>query len=52
MKILELQSGEVWLIKLGGQLVDADHPLQPEDELALIPPIGGGRFWEFEEALR
>lgn len=50
VKILELSSGEVWLIKLGNQLVDANHPLQPGDELALIPPIGGGCFTQFKEA--
>jgi len=52
VKILELRSGEVWLIKLGSQLVDANHPLQPGDEVAFIPPIGGGHRTQFKEALK
>ena len=47
--ILGLRSGEVWLIKLGSQLVDVNHLLQPSDELTLIPPIGGGRIIRFKE---
>jgi molybdopterin synthase sulfur carrier subunit len=39
---LGLRSGEVWLASLDNQLVKMDHRLRPEDELALIPPVGGG----------
>jgi molybdopterin converting factor small subunit len=49
IRILGLRSGEVWLIKLGSQLADVDHPLQPGDELTLIPPIGGGQTILFKE---
>ena len=49
IRILELRSGEVWLIKLGSQLIDVNQPLQPGDELTLIPPIGGGHISLFQE---
>jgi molybdopterin converting factor small subunit len=40
---LGLRPGEVWLATVDGQLADMDHQLQPDDELALVPPVGGGR---------
>jgi molybdopterin converting factor small subunit len=40
--LLGLRPGEVWLVMLDGQLVDTDRPLQPGDELSLVPPVGGG----------
>ena len=52
IRILELKPGEVWLAKLDGQLVDVNHPLQSGDELALIPPIGGGCIAEYKESPR
>lgn len=39
---LGLRPGQVWLAMVDGILVEADRPLQPGDELTLIPPVGGG----------
>lgn len=39
---LNLRPGEVWLVTLNDELIDVTYPLQPEDELSLIPPVGGG----------
>lgn len=39
---LGLQAGEVWLVKLGDRLVETNYMLQPDDEIALMPPVGGG----------
>jgi molybdopterin converting factor small subunit len=40
--LLGLRPGDVWLAMVDGQWVEADRPLQPGDELSLIPPVGGG----------
>ena len=42
VELLGLGPGEVWLAKVGVQLVEMDHPLREGDELLLIPPVGGG----------
>jgi sulfur carrier protein ThiS len=42
MESLGLRPGEVWLATVDGQLADMDHQLQTDDELALMPPVGGG----------
>lgn len=39
---LNLRPGEVWLATLNDQLVETNHLLRPDDELSLIPPVGGG----------
>ena len=39
---LGLRPGEIWLATVDGQLTDMDYKLQPDDELALMPPVGGG----------
>lgn len=33
---------EVVMYAVNSEYVDANHPLQPGDELALIPPVSGG----------
>jgi len=42
IELLGLRPGDVWLAKLGDQLVDMNHPLRGGGDLLLIPPIGGG----------
>ena len=42
IELLGLRPGEVWLAKLGEQLVEMNRPLREGDELLLIPPVGGG----------
>jgi len=42
VQLLGLRPGEVWLVMRDAQPIDWDDPLQPGDELSLIPPVGGG----------
>jgi molybdopterin converting factor small subunit len=42
VKTLGLRPGDVWLITVNGRFAEDDQPLQPEDDVVLIPPVGGG----------
>jgi molybdopterin converting factor small subunit len=39
---LGLRPGDVWLATVNGRFADDDQPLQPGDDVVLIPPVGGG----------
>jgi sulfur carrier protein ThiS len=42
VKTLGLRPGDVWLATVNGRFAEDDQPLQPGDDLVLIPPVGGG----------
>jgi molybdopterin synthase sulfur carrier subunit len=39
---LDLPRKQVKVIFVNGQIQDLDYELQPEDEIGIFPPIGGG----------
>ena len=39
---LDLPRDQVKVIFVNGQIRDLDYHLQPEDEVGIFPPIGGG----------
>lgn len=39
---LDLPREQVKVIFVNGQIRDLDYQLQPEDEIGIFPPIGGG----------
>ena len=42
LTLLELQPHKVSMVRVNGKAVSDDYVLQDLDELALLPPMGGG----------
>jgi len=42
LTLLELQPNKVSMVRVNGKAVSDDYVLQDLDELALLPPMGGG----------
>jgi molybdopterin converting factor small subunit len=42
IKMLGIGSGEVWVIAVNQHMTEKDYLLHQDDQISLVPPIGGG----------